>query len=92
MRVTASSSPAPASRTSWSMPARKAASVLPEPVGAATSVVSPARMRGQPSACASVGRSKRRSNQARTTGWKAASGPAPEGASAGASRSNMRTR
>ena len=48
---------------------RKAASVLPEPVGAAISVSSPPAIAGQPCACGSVGPSgKRRSNQARTAG------------------------
>ncbi len=55
------------------MPARKAASVLPEPVGAQTSVSRPRGMRGQPAACASVGAPKRRSNQAWTAGWNEAS-------------------
>ena len=46
------------------MPARNAASVLPEPVGAAISVSSPAAIAGQPSACGSVGPcGNRRSNQ-----------------------------
>ena len=52
------------------MATRKAASVLPEPVGAEISVSRPAMMCGQPRACASVGALKRRSNQARTAGWK----------------------
>ena len=51
------------------MLARKAASVLPEPVGAAISVSRPEAISGQPSACASVGASNRRWNQARTAGW-----------------------
>ena len=44
-----------ACRSSRSIATRNAASVLPEPVGAATSVCSPATIRGQPSRCASVG-------------------------------------
>ena len=42
------------SRKSSSIEVRKAASVLPEPVGAAMSVLSPRRIAFQPSACASV--------------------------------------
>ena len=42
-------------RMSWSMPMRKAARVLPEPVGAATRVSRPERMAGQAAAWASVG-------------------------------------
>src|SRR5260221_305284 len=37
------------------MQARKAASVLPDPVGAEISVVWPARMWGQPCSCGSIG-------------------------------------
>jgi hypothetical protein len=48
--------------------ARNAARVLPEPVGAEMRVSRPARMCGQPSAWASVGALKRRSNQARVIG------------------------
>ena len=56
------------------MPTRNAASVLPEPVGAAISVSSPAAIAGQPSACGSVGPSgNRRPNQVRIAGWKPAS-------------------
>src|SRR5512134_837265 len=56
------------------MQTRKAARVLPVPVGAAISVSRPRAIAGQPCACASVGPSgKRRSNQARTAGWKEAS-------------------
>ena len=63
-----------AARKSRSMPTRKAASVLPEPVGAAISVSSPAAIEGQPRACGSVGPSgKRRSNHVRIAGWKSAS-------------------
>ena len=57
-------------RTARSMLERNAASVLPEPVGAATSASRPSTMRCQPRSCASVGASKRRSNQVRMTGWK----------------------
>ena len=56
------------------MPVRKAASVLPEPVGAAISVSSPAAIAGQPSAWGSVGPSgNRRPNHVRIAGWKEAS-------------------
>src|ERR1700732_1299411 len=51
------------------MQIKKAASVLPEPVGAEISVVFPARMWGQPSRCGSVGVPKRLTNQSRTSGW-----------------------
>ncbi len=51
------------------MQTRNAASVLPEPVGAAISVLSPRAMAGQPRRCGSLGPAgKRRANQARTTG------------------------
>ena len=53
---------------------RKAASVLPEPVGAAISTSRPALMAGQASACAGVGAAKLWSNHARTAGWKKSSG------------------
>ena len=43
---------------SRSMAHRNAASVLPEPVGAMTSVLSPSAMADQASACAAVGRSE----------------------------------
>src|SRR2546427_12684368 len=51
------------------MQIRKAASVLPEPVGAEISVVFPARMCGQPCCWGSVGVPKRLTNQSRTSGW-----------------------
>ena len=50
---------------------RNAVSVLPEPVGAATSVDSPAWIAGQASTCAWVGALKCVRNQAATAGWKA---------------------
>jgi hypothetical protein len=53
-RVTSCSAPAAASRTSESMAARKAASVLPDPVGAAISACRPLAMAGQASICAGV--------------------------------------
>ena len=52
---------------------RNAASVLPEPVGAAISVLRPSRMSGQPSRCGGVGSPSRSANQVRTAGWKSAS-------------------
>src|SRR5947208_681667 len=58
---------------SRSIPQRKAASVLPEPVGARISAWSPAAIAGQPWACASVGWGKVVSNQARTGGENGAS-------------------
>src|SRR5579864_6134676 len=62
------------------MQIKKAARVLPEPVGAEMSVVSPARMRGQPCSCGSVGVPKRLTNQSRTSGWAHSR---PEGANCG---------
>ncbi len=50
------------------MQARKAANVLPEPVGAEITVVRRARMCGQPSSCGSVGEAKRSRNHSRTMG------------------------
>ena len=60
--------PAPC-RTRPSIAARKAASVLPEPVGAAISTCRPAWIAGQACACAAVGAGKLRSNHAATAGW-----------------------
>jgi hypothetical protein len=57
-------------RKSESSAERNAASVLPEPVGAAMSVCRPAWMAGQPSSCGGVGLPKRSTNQSRTAGWK----------------------
>ncbi len=54
--------------TRRSMPHRKAASVLPEPVGARMSVWSPPAMAGHPWVWAGVGSGKLDSNQARTGG------------------------
>ena len=54
---------------------RKPASVLPEPVGAATRVCSPAAMGGQAASCAGVGPSGKRSrNQAATAGCSSTDG------------------
>jgi len=64
-------SPRSAARYSASIHTRNPARVLPEPVGAAIRVCSPALIWGQPPAWAGVGPSgNRRSNQARTAGWK----------------------
>ena len=62
------------SETSRSRPQRKAASVLPEPVGASTSVCSPEAMAGQPWACGGVASAKVVENQARTGAEKRSSG------------------
>ncbi len=43
---------------------KKAASVFPDPVGAAMRVLRPARMDGQPSRCGAVGSPNRSENQA----------------------------
>src|SRR6266516_2087608 len=52
------------------MQTRNAASVLPDPVGAAISVCRPAAISCHPAACGSVGPAGNRpSNQARTAGW-----------------------
>src|SRR5205085_5564361 len=52
------------------MHTRKAARVLPEPVGAAISVSRPAAISVQPPACGGVGPSwNRRSNHVETIGW-----------------------
>ena len=53
-RVTSRSRPAAPSRISESMAARNAASVLPEPVGAAISACRPLAIAGQASSCAGV--------------------------------------
>src|SRR5437868_3441435 len=61
----------------WSIAARNAARVLPEPVGASTSTLSPSAIAGQASSCARVGVWKVASNQARVAGLKDASGSLP---------------
>jgi len=53
-----------------SIAARKAARVLPDPVGARTSVLSPLAMAGHPSFCARVGASKVSANHSPTAGRK----------------------
>src|SRR5947208_3708575 len=57
-----------------SIAARNAASVLPDPVGASSSVWSPAAMAGQPWAWAPVGARKLASNHARVGAPKRSSG------------------
>src|SRR6267143_906658 len=52
------------------MAERKAAKVLPEPVGAAISASPPRWMTGQARRCGSVGSRNRPSNQRATAGWK----------------------
>ena len=59
-------------RTRESIAERNAASVLPEPVGAAMSVCRPSRIGGQPSRCGGVGSPSRSLNQVWTAGWKGA--------------------
>src|ERR1039458_5339236 len=57
------------------MATRNAASVLPDPVGAAMSVSLPAATACQPKACASVGPAGYlRRNHSATAGWKPANG------------------
>src|SRR6267378_2306112 len=60
-----------------SIAARNAASVLPDPVGARTSTLSPSAIAGQASSCARVGVWNVASNQARVAGLKLASGSLP---------------
>src|ERR1700716_3709084 len=60
-----------------SMDARNAASVLPDPVGAMRSVLSPFLMTGQAWACAGVGAGNAVRNHSRTAGWKASSDSLP---------------
>ncbi len=69
-RVASGSVPAPLSRTSASIAARKAVRVLPEPVGAAIRVGRPAWISGQARRWASVAAGKAAVNQAATAGWK----------------------
>ena len=68
-----------ASRSSRSIPMRKAASVFPEPVGAWMRTCPPRAIAGQPSACAGVGSANARSNQARVAVEKTSSGSMPPG-------------
>jgi hypothetical protein len=59
--------------TSRSIAVRKAASVLPDPVGAQISVCSPARMCGHPSTWGGVGDGNELANHPATAGEKASS-------------------
>ncbi len=61
------------SRTSASIAVRKAVRVLPDPVGAATSVSWPRAIAGHAACWASVGAGKLRANQALTAGWNTSS-------------------
>src|SRR5687768_11362760 len=56
---------------------KKAASVLPEPVGARMSACSPAAIAGHPSACAGVGSPNVVRNHSRTGGEKLSSTTGP---------------
>ena len=67
-RVTSCSPPAAPSRTSESMAARNAASVLPEPVGAAISAWLPLAIAGHASSCAGVAPSGKRAGEPRLHG------------------------
>ena len=58
---------------------RNAASVFPEPVGAAISVWRRLRMAAQPCACAGVGSPSVSRNHCETMGWKEDSGMEPRG-------------
>ena len=66
--------PATVPDPSESMAQRKAASVLPDPVGAATSACSPAAMARHASACTAVGAAKTPANHSLVGGEKRASG------------------
>jgi hypothetical protein len=56
------------------MAVKKAARVFPDPVGARSRVLRPARMGGHPSTCARVGEANEASNQSLTGGRKALGG------------------
>ncbi len=60
--------------SSRSIPARKALSVLPEPVGATTSVCRPRRIASQAPAWAAVGSANAARNQVRVGSLKSANG------------------
>src|SRR5207249_5211587 len=61
----------------WSIAARNAASVFPEPVGARTRTLSPSAIAGQASSCARVGVWNVASNDARVAGLNVGSGSLP---------------
>ena len=68
------------------MATRNADRVLPDPVGALTSVSAPVLMAGQAPSWAAVGPpEKRPQNQARTAGWKPSITPAPAATGSGVS-------
>src|SRR5580704_3616734 len=62
-------------RTRSSIADMKAASVLPDPVGAAMRVWPPVLIAGHASACAGVGEAKLSANQFATAGWNRVSTP-----------------
>ena len=66
--VRSGSPPSSPARTSRSMHVRNAASVFPDPVGAAISVCRPFAMASHPSPCAPVGASNCDANHSRTSG------------------------
>src|SRR5215831_12024444 len=72
--VSSASSPRVDFQTRSSMADRNAASVLPEPVGAAIKVCRPDLIAGQASACGSVGAVNCFRNHSRTAGWNELSG------------------
>src|SRR3981081_338717 len=69
--------PAGSGYSSWSIAARNAARVLPEPVGARTRVLWPDAIAGQASSCARVGAAEELSNHSCVGGWKVARAPLP---------------
>src|ERR1700761_2376697 len=71
--VPSTSPPSRPCRTKSSIADRKAASVLPDPVGAAMRVWRPALIAGHASACAGVGAAKLAANQLATAGWNSPS-------------------
>src|SRR5580693_10567193 len=73
MRVSSGSGPSNPSLTSWSMAARNAANVLPDPVGAATNTCCRDCSAGHACSCAAVGASKVRENHAATAGCRMSS-------------------
>src|SRR4029077_7805771 len=62
---------------SWSIDERNAARVLPDPVGAMRSVLSPLLMTGQAWAGAGVGCGEEGGNHSRAAGWNASSASLP---------------
>src|SRR4051812_5228799 len=75
--ASSASAGASARRARRSIPHRKAASVLPEPVGAQISVCAPEAIFGQPSACAGVGAANEASNQRLTASENSSSADLP---------------